>query len=154
MLSLSKKELELRSRACMLLEKTKLQAEKYTLERKKLFELEYVDVITDTDFSYWDNIISRIEDLVLLDEKLSSFKNDSDYLHSLSCEMKNQKIRSTDVVHTIGLFKVTTADGDHFFLTRCHAEKFLKENKNQKLEIVECHNLELENLLKIIERIF
>lgn len=83
----------------MLLEKTKSQSEKYASERKMLFQLEHVNVIADTDYTYWDNLISKIEDLVFLDEKLLSFKKDSEYLHKLSTEMKNQQIRNTDIVH-------------------------------------------------------
>lgn len=74
MLSFTKKELELRSRACMLLEKTKLNPQKYASERKLLLDLENVNLNSDSNYNYWDNIVSKIEDLVLLDEKFSSSK--------------------------------------------------------------------------------
>lgn len=154
MLSLTKKELELRSRACMLLEKTKMEPEKYSTERKTLFSLENASLTSDSDYSYWDNLVSKIEDLVFLDEKFSSLKHDSSYLQKLSMELKNQKFRHTDTVHNIGLFKIVSHGKEHFFLTRYQAEQFLQKCDEKNLEIIECCNLELEELLKLIEKNF
>ncbi len=69
MLSISKRELELRSRACMLLEKTKNMPKKYVTERNKLLSLGRIKKLKDTDYVYWDEFISKVEDLISSQEE-------------------------------------------------------------------------------------
>lgn len=58
---LKEKELELKKRAYILIEKTKKNYEKYLEERKFLLSLEYLDLKSEEDYDLLNKKIAEIE---------------------------------------------------------------------------------------------
>jgi hypothetical protein len=65
----SKEELEIKSRICNILEKTKFDHEKYKDIRKLLFDLETLHFESKASYDYWNDILSSIEKNIKLDKK-------------------------------------------------------------------------------------
>ena len=151
-MDIEKVKLNLLKRSNLLLEKTKLNSEKYQKERKNLLDFTSRSTV---DYVEWENILKYIETIVSLDEKLSLKKSDFQYLKDLAIFLKNQKVRESDNKKTI--FKVTdSSNNTHLFLTRNSAEEFIQNNNsnNLQIDIVKNTNEELEHLLELIKRNF
>lgn len=127
-------------------------------EKEIIKILERIENNDENELNKFDeDILNNIEEYLIIKQKMKIKEKDYKFMHELSSELKEQKIRKGDALLNIPLFKIVTSDkNEYYFLTRNNAIKFMEDNKSivdssEVIKIVENKNLELARLIDIIK---
>lgn len=126
-------------------------------EKKLLKELEKISKTNGENLELETMILDKIESYILAKEKNYFAEKDLEFLCNLAKELKEQKVRKSDI-NNPPLFKIVDSNGeDRYFLTRKALEKYKEYHNVQYKGIIEipyANSEELTELLEIIKRNF
>lgn len=145
---------EIIKRANDLLEKTKNNIEKYQEERKTLFN--YMEKIDEINIDVLEKYLNLFEKYFYLQENIIKV----DELKEIIKELANQQNRKYENNDKIKVFKLVDKNGKEYtFLSRKNMSDYLKQNQEKfdydvQIELKENTNIDLERILKLLEKIF